>query len=263
MKENLLHNNPEIIQTRIETMRALSEEVGISPDQQDDKFWLNLYEFYLHEFMRIEAYKKKKGLIITKSNQRSLAFEIAADYADKLTTLENNEHTDPLTGVANRGGLDVYMDSLISNERGGNNPKGLFLFLDIDNFREFNDRYNHVTGDMVLKRLAAVAGNIIRAHDLIARYGGDEFAIVMPFDRIESQPLGDERLNQRAEQIFSAISEALQPGTSIPHVDSLTISMGAVLISPNDLLPESVYSRASEALKQAKTEGKNKLRCLY
>jgi len=78
----------------------------------------------------------------------------------------------------------------------------------------------------------------------------------MPFDRIESQPFGDELLKQRAEQIFSAISEASQSGTSTPHVDSLTVSMGVVLISPSDLLPESVCSRDSEALKQAKTEGK-------
>lgn len=262
MKENLLHRNSGVIQARIETMRALGEEVGISPEQQDCQFWLNLYELYLHEFMRIEAHKKK-GLAIAGIDQRSLAFEIAADYADKLTTLEENEYTDPLTGVANRGGLDVYMDSLISNVRGRNVPKGLFLFLDIDDFREFNNRHNHVAGDMVLKRVAGVTRNIIRAHDLVARYGGDEFAIVMPFDRIEGQPLSDDGLNQRVEQIFSAISGALQSRINIPHIDSLTISMGAVLISPNDLLPLAVYSRASKALKQAKLGGKNKLYCMF
>jgi len=252
--------DPELIQTRIETMRALSEAVGVFPDEQDGKFWLNLYELYIHEFMRLERHKKK-GLVIAGVDQRSLAFEIAADYAKRLTMLEENEHIDSLTGVANRDGLDIYLDSLISNARGRNVPKGLFLFLDIDNFREFNNRHNHVTGDMVLKRVASVAGNIIRARDLITRYGGDEFAIVMPFDKIEGQPLSEERLNQRVEQVFSAISEALRPEIRTHHIDNLTISMGAVLISPDDFSPEAVYLKASEALKQAKLGGKNRLFC--
>jgi PleD family two-component response regulator len=151
----LLHSNPETMQTRIETMRALGEEVGISPDQQEINSDLTFMSFIFMN-LYVLRHTNKNGLIITKFNQRSLAFKIAVDYADRLTTLENNEHTDPLIGVANRGGLDVYMESLIFNERVGIILKDFFFFLDIDNLREFNDRHYHVTGDMVLKRLVAV-----------------------------------------------------------------------------------------------------------
>jgi len=143
------------MQTRIETMRALGEEVGISPDQQEINSDLTFMSFIFMN-LYVLRHTNKNGLIITKFNQRSLAFKIAVDYADRLTTLENNEHTDPLIGVANRGGLDVYMESLIFNERVGIILKDFFFFLDIDNLREFNDRHYHVTGDMVLKRLVAV-----------------------------------------------------------------------------------------------------------
>lgn len=63
MKENLLHSDPKLTQIRIETMRALSEKIGVFLSEQDDKFLLNLYELYVHEFMRLERHKKK-GLAI-------------------------------------------------------------------------------------------------------------------------------------------------------------------------------------------------------
>lgn len=180
------------------------------------------------------------------------------DLMDKNKELEKaNENlrklsiTDPLTHIHNRRYFDeVFSDEFIRAKR-LNIPIALAI-IDIDFFKEYNDIYGHIAGDNSLRNVAqSLQKNVRRTGDFAARYGGDEFAVVLP-------NTGKEGAAVVCERILNSIREL-----KIPHKASvfgiLTITIGiAVCNDFENLVGESLVHLADQALYKAKEKGKNR-----
>lgn len=154
--------------------------------------------------------------------------------------------TDELTGLVNRRQLKRRAEQLLSQARRSNSPVSVVV-LDIDNFKQVNDTEGHLAGDAILKRLAAVLSEHARESDVVGRYGGEEFSLVLP-DTSESNALTFAR---RLHQLVSAIEVGRRP---------LTISIG--LVSSEHLPSEAgayerLFDLADGAMYKAKTAGRN------
>jgi diguanylate cyclase len=160
--------------------------------------------------------------------------------------LEELSRTDSLTGLPNRARWEEAAASELRRSRRSGRPSSL-LMIDVDRFKEVNDRWGHPTGDELLRELASILRKGIRDIDTAARYGGDEFAVVLPEADLESAIRTAERLREQAEQ------------ATFPSVPDLrfTISIGAAESGdPTRELREWVAS-ADAALYKAKASGRN------
>ena len=97
-------------------------------------------------------------------------------YEEKLAYLARH---DPLTGVYNRYSLDELLEQEVKRSQRYNHPIG-FLMVDVNRFKEINDRFGHQLGDRVLQKVATLLTEQVRETDIVARYGGDEFLIILP-----------------------------------------------------------------------------------
>jgi diguanylate cyclase (GGDEF)-like protein len=154
--------------------------------------------------------------------------------------------TDALTGLLNRRGLDEELQRLITEFRVQGRPATIML-LDVDHFKRFNDTHGHLAGDQALKRLADVLLAHARGSDAVARFGGEEFAVVFPGAKSAA-------VVSRAEKMRYAISQTdvLIDGRAL----RITASMGMTEIFASDD-PETLLKRADEALYAAKLDGRD------
>jgi diguanylate cyclase (GGDEF)-like protein len=124
------------------------------------------------------------------------------------------------------------------------------VLMDLDEFKRYNDRYGHLAGDSVLRALALVLVQSLRAMDLAARYGGEELAVVLP--ETDAEPAF-----QVAERIRVLVSQLpLAPGARPGEV---TISLGVAVAPDHGDTPEGLLRAADAALYQAKRLGKNRV----
>jgi two-component system cell cycle response regulator len=154
---------------------------------------------------------------------------------------------DGLTGLWNRNAfLDLFKRELDRADRVGGET-GLLL-LDLDNFKQVNDTYGHLAGDLVLKHVAHRLRSHVRSYDFVGRYGGEEFFIAFPGS-------GKERLCQRAESIRKAIcSEPVH----LPQGDiSISLSIGAVVADDPKITASEALAVADIGLYKAKDGGRN------
>ena len=155
--------------------------------------------------------------------------------------------TDELTGLMNRRCFFEHADKEVSRaHRYGR--KTILVMLDIDLFKEVNDRFGHQTGDQVLSKIAKVMSDNIREHDILARVGGEEFALVMSETAIKE---GEEL----CERIRLAVS-----GTEIMISSvglSVSVSMGISEVRPDELSINGAMIRADQALYDSKHKGRN------
>lgn len=149
---------------------------------------------------------------------------------------------DPLTQLYNRRGMETFFAALFLSP---NTSLGVILF-DIDHFKAVNDRYGHDIGDQVLQQVAQRCNSVLRQDDRFARWGGEEFLIVIP-------GVGDRILNAIAEELRVAIStENIEP------VGQVTASFGVTRLGTEDSI-DSVLKRVDQAMYAAKTEGRNRV----
>lgn len=102
-----------------------------------------------------------------------------AEQERRIRQLEDMASTDPLTGLMNRRGFEKFFDAERARIRRGNSPGALFVLIDLDKFKPINDRYGHPAGDACLKQVADILLKSIRITDGAARFGGDEFALLL------------------------------------------------------------------------------------
>jgi len=156
--------------------------------------------------------------------------------------------TDQLTGLYNR----QYLETVVEREIAASKRYGLvfsLLLFDIDHFKDINDTRGHLSGDNVLRELGQLLKYGIRTNDVAARYGGDEFVVMLPNTAKDAAMAAAEILRQKVE------------GYAFSHLEgrAITISIGVTDGFDSDAGMESVVKRADEALYAAKREGRNRV----
>lgn len=181
-------------------------------------------------------------------NQVDLAnAEIARLQSDLLHTSEMVRH-DPLTGVLNRKGLDEALQREIASARRRSSSLCIGL-LDVDNFKRINDSHGHRVGDAALRHLADVIRDTLRPQDILGRFGGEEFIVILPNTSAEDAVIAMQRL-QRAltNQYFLTAGERLL----------ITFSAGVARLGPDEDA-EAAIDRADKAMYRAKKAGRNRV----
>jgi diguanylate cyclase (GGDEF)-like protein len=162
--------------------------------------------------------------------------------------LHDQSIRDPLTGLYNRRFLEATLEQEL--HRSGRHHTGLGVIMaDIDKFKVFNDSFGHTAGDIVLKEVAALLRRSVRTEDIVCRYGGEEFLVVLPDTSLEN-------VSERAEQVRDAIAklDLQHAGHSLGKV---TASFGISFSHDGVLTPEILLRYADEALYESKRRGCN------
>ena len=159
--------------------------------------------------------------------------------------------TDELTGLYNRRYLFAHLDEMITRINSEGVGAALLLF-DIDHFKRVNDTYGHPTGDEVLRQIARRAQDSVRSDDLVARLGGEEFAVVMPETGLAIASAVAARL-----RLAVAAKPFVLPGAS-GELD-ITISIGVTVANAGYEDRDQFLKRADDALYEAKATGRNRV----
>ncbi|MFQ3788093.1 diguanylate cyclase [Halomonas sp. A29] len=163
---------------------------------------------------------------------------------------------DALTGLFNRGALEVHLEKVQAWQRDTEGQDSLgsvpcsLLMVDLDHFKRINDSYGHSVGDSVLCQFAELLVRQTRRHDCVARYGGEEFVIILVGS-------GQARAIEVAERIRDAVEKAHFTGRDDQSIP-VTASIGVTRLQ-QDEPPQEALKRADEALYQAKREGRNQV----
>ena len=203
------------------------------------------------------------GYIITKKIDEKLSLK-EIEYMDELskqsaitinranTYSEILKHAtlDALTGFYNRHQLEERIKQEIATSHRQKTPL-CAIMTDIDFFKKVNDTYGHAAGDIVLQTVAKVMRSGLREYDVAGRYGGEEFAILLPFTKLEEAKMVAERLRKSVEDKVVDISKADNETKEI----NVTISVGvSELVNDDDLI-----KNADKALYKAKESGRNRV----
>jgi len=175
---------------------------------------------------------------------------MVADRTAKLTRANHElaqiARSDPLTGLGNR----LFADERLLEEFLHMKNSGIMfsvLLIDIDFFKRVNDAHGHEAGDSVLKEVAHIMTQAVRTSDFLARFGGEEFLVVLPATTLDHALIV-------AEKIRAAVA-----ATTLPGMDHITLSIGAALASIDNSNKEDVVRHADQALYEAKAQGRNRV----
>ncbi|MGD9633628.1 MAG: GGDEF domain-containing protein [Pirellulales bacterium] len=172
--------------------------------------------------------------------------QIAAQAAD-LRSYETEARTDSLTSLANRRAFDDEMQRRFA-EWQRRRTRFTLIILDIDNFKKFNDSHGHPAGDEVLRRVGTVLEKTARQMDLPCRYGGEEFAVILPSTDRREACVAAERFRKAIETAVVKFE-----GNSF----SVTASIGVSCVAEDDDEANRLLRRADEALYKSKEAGRN------
>ncbi len=186
-----------------------------------------------------------KELVSGKLLLRSIQFALARHNQISLYKLQ--ARTDPLTGLYNRQAFEAELKRQIASWKRGAQQHVSLLFLDVDHFKQVNDTHGHRVGDYVLSRLADVITDSFRESDFVVRYGGEEFAVLLPEIRLDSAYMA-------AEQLLQAIRSASFFFESLCL--RISASIGIASMRPEDDAC-SLVERADQALYAAKDAGRD------
>ncbi len=181
----------------------------------------------------------------------TLAMRTARDLL-RISTLEKENITDPLMDVYNRRHFDRRLTEEMNRAHRYGSSLVLFM-IDVDHFKKVNDLYGHDVGDEVLKKIGKLVQENVRRSDIVARYGGEEIAVIAPETNLKVAHVLGERIRQTVE------NEVLLPADD-KHADvKATISIGIAGLGKDSLKNEDFIQCADQALYQAKEEGRNKI----
>jgi diguanylate cyclase len=170
-----------------------------------------------------------------------------------LEMVRHESLTDPMTGLSNRMYFDEALERAIADATARGEPLSL-LMIDIDHFKRFNDSYGHLTGDQVLRLVAASLKQNVKGQDIAARYGGEEFSVILPNTALRSAVTVGDHIRR------AAMSKELMKRSTGEHLGRITISVGAATLHRGDT-PQSLIERADACLYAAKRNGRNRVIC--
>jgi len=189
------------------------------------------------------------GEIVDISKEKTLQRKLARSMQTLEDLMEDAKlasKTDPGTKLYNRQALADEVPALIHQIKTDHRSL-CAMFVDIDYFKQINDTYGHLYGDEILEKIAKILKRSFRQNDMAIRYGGDEFAVILP----------DARLSQ-AESVAARICNSIRNEVLLPDGKGVTLSIGVAELQPQDTLV-TLLDRTDEALYQAKRGGRNRV----
>lgn len=174
---------------------------------------------------------------------------VALQNIASLNQVKQQADTDGLTGLYNRRYFNEKLEELVNQSLEDGTPLSLIM-IDVDNFKRYNDTYGHPAGDQLLKTVAMVISDSVREGDIVTRYGGEEFAVILKHS-------GRETALQIAERIRSAVANISGGGIKTP----VTVSLGVGNIPEHAMDRSGLVEFADQSLYYSKQSGKNRVSC--
>jgi diguanylate cyclase (GGDEF)-like protein len=197
----------------------------------------------------IKPFDPEELSVRIRAGQRIVDLE--AQLLETNRQLEEIARTDPLTGLANRRALIQELQSRFQREMDYSMPTA-FIMADIDYFKQINDNYGHDAGDEVLKCVAERLKEAFRFGDIVSRFGGDEFLVILP----EANPKLVSTISERARRMIEEKVFEISDGVSLP----ITCSFGVSFSNLKDKTSVDKYiKQADQALYESKRGGRNKV----
>ncbi|MCH7590827.1 diguanylate cyclase [PVC group bacterium] len=172
---------------------------------------------------------------------------------DVFVSVLESAFKDPLTGLFNRRYLDIYLEKQIQEAHKHNTNLSL-LFFDVDNFKKYNDTFGHQEGDNALKKIGSVLRMNVRGKDMIMRYAGEEFVMVMRETQKSAAIELGKRLKDKIERFCRSHLMLFSNQTG------LTVSGGVATFPEDGIVAKELIKRSDMALYVAKRGGKNQIR---
>jgi diguanylate cyclase (GGDEF)-like protein len=187
---------------------------------------------------------------LAKPVQRGHLLQVVLTRTERGRRIRELVHRDGLTGILNHATLMAELDHAIAFA-GRHGEPICFLMLDLDHFKRINDTWGHLTGDQVLMHVARVFKRAVRGSDLLGRYGGEEFGIIL-----RRCPPGNGRII--AEKLITSLAESPMRMPGSPEI-SLRVSIGMATFPGSGTTATEVASAADRALYKAKSGGRNRV----
>ena len=175
--------------------------------------------------------------------------QVLGSLLEQNKILKEQSRTDPLTGIFNRRVFEERITGELERFSRYKTPFSLILF-DVDNFKGLNDKFGHEAGDRAMKAITSTVKNHIRKTDIFARYGGDEFILILTQTDIAKSVKVAEKLRDMVQKTSFGYK-----GKQVP----ITISMGVTEVKNSDKDKEGIITRADKLLYNAKESGRNKV----
>jgi len=189
----------------------------------------------------VQAFATHAGVVLERN-----ALSVQMDMLKKLSI------TDPLTGLLNRRYLQDRLEEEIARSQRFNRQLSVMM-LDLDGFKQYNDTFGHIAGDRALETLAIVIMQSVRTIDIVARFGGDEFLIILPETGTSTALMIGDRLK-------NDIGKTVLPVSGSDHGErTITASVGLACYPEHDATGKCMLECADVALYRAKAEGKNRI----
>jgi diguanylate cyclase (GGDEF)-like protein/PAS domain S-box-containing protein len=165
--------------------------------------------------------------------------------------LEQLSTTDGMTTLFNRGFFQSFLLNRVRHIRSGHESELSVLFVDIDDFKPYNDAYGHQEGDYVLRRVADAIKAALRGEDVAARYGGEEFTVILSCDAPTALEI--------AERVRSTVEDLCSPFADRQISRTVTVSIGVATLGPDGDNAERLVNMADARMYEAKALGKNQI----
>jgi len=189
-----------------------------------------------------------KNLLVVLSERVRSHNRVIADSYGELRKFERHATTDALTGLGNRHSMEESFPREISRCVTDENPVSLIM-IDVDNFKDFNDKFGHIAGDRALSAVAHILKTQFRPRDVLIRYGGDEFAVLLP-------GVDQEHALMIADRVRQSVSGSTADGSDSLIQIPVRISMGVAEMEEHGTL-DSLTRTADAALYRAKRAGRD------
>jgi len=230
-------------------------EMSIIEDRDPSAFVIGAEESHLlliHQTVLWEmvdaSHEFAKNLLVVLSERVRSHNRVIADSFGELKKFEKHATTDALTGLANRHTLQETFPGEIQRCVEKDRPVAMMM-IDVDNFKQFNDMFGHIAGDRALSAVSKILRSQFRPRDILVRYGGDEFAVLLP-------GASKEQAMAVGERVRVAVSGNTGDGSDSLIQIPLKISMGVAELQPRGSL-DSLTRDADAALYRAKNAGRN------